>query len=467
MNRNLNIFANITKVDEAARMVYGRAVAEEPDHSGEIFDYEKSKPHFVQWSESFSKSTGGKSVGNVRAMHSNIAAGVLKELNFNDSEKAIDVAAHVVDDNEWRKVQAGVYTGFSIGGKYVGNKVDDPIHKGCKRYEARPSELSLVDAPCVPSATFSMVKSDGTTADGVFKKVLDNADIDMNSEIPFAKWASELAGKQKDTTVLKAVRDMHVLLSRPLEKGLWTVSALAQMLSDLFNMQSDVQSEAEYEGDNSEIPAMMRDAAQKLSETLIAMATEETQEAIAMATKSAPGGDLKKLADSLNTLAKAGARNSQKDLEMIQQIHDHASSLGADCGAEKLHNGGNLAKALGEVEKLNNDLSARRAFCENVTKALGLKEGDDVVAAITKLKIDSEALAAGVEALIKERDKLKLLPVPAKGAVKVVKSEDVGMVADPSNKAVPVTKSDGKVDEVSTLIKGIHAQGGRPAVQLQ
>lgn len=469
MNHNLNLFARLLKVDEEKRLVYGRAVAEEPDHANEVFDYEKSKPHFQAWSEGFSKSTDGKSVGNLRAMHGKTAAGKLNEITFVDAEKAIDVCAEVVDDNEWKKVLKGVYTGFSIGGKYVGSKIDDPVHKGCKRYEAKPTELSLVDAPCVPSATFSMVKADGTTADCSFNKALTNADIDMEGETPFAKWAQELAEKQKEPAVQKAVRDLHVLLNKPLEKGLWTVSSLARMLSDLFSLQSDVKWEADYEGDNSPLPQMMRDAAAKLSETLIAMATEETQEALNMASKSKPDGDLQKMADSLNTLSKAGARNSKKDLEMLQQIHDHAGKLGAACSsAEKSQNGDNLAKALVDVEKLNKEVAVHRAFGENVAKALGLKEGDDAVAAITKLKTDSEELAKGVEALIKERDKLKSLAAPAKGVVKVVgKADDAGSADDPSGKVAPVTKSDGKVDEVSTLIKGVHAQGGRPAVPLQ
>ena len=36
-------------------------------------------------------------------------------------------------------------------------------------------------------------------------------------------------------------------------------------------------------------------------------------------------------------LQKAGARHSKEDQKRVQQIHDHAAALGADCpGAEKM-----------------------------------------------------------------------------------------------------------------------------------
>lgn len=100
----MQIFARITKVDEATRSVSGIIANEALDRSGEVFDYESSKPHFDKWSTDIAKATDGKSVGNVRAMHGNVAAGKLTALNMDDAAKAITVDAKVVDDNEWAKV---------------------------------------------------------------------------------------------------------------------------------------------------------------------------------------------------------------------------------------------------------------------------------------------------------------------------------------------------------------------------
>src|SRR5882672_1974755 len=85
----------------------------------QIFDYETSKSHVQKWSSDFEKNTNGLSVGNVRAMHSQIAAGKLTTIAFDDAKKRISVTAKIVDDNEWKKIEAGVYTGFSIGGRYI------------------------------------------------------------------------------------------------------------------------------------------------------------------------------------------------------------------------------------------------------------------------------------------------------------------------------------------------------------
>lgn len=158
----MQIFFQLQKVDEKTGIVSGRAVEEVLDHAGEIFDYAKSKPHFEAWSANIAKATDGKSAGNVRAMHGKVSAGILKDIQFVDAEKAIDVTALINDPVEKAKLIAGNYTGFSIGGSYVA-KWEDPVHKGVMRYEAQPAEISIVDLPCVPTATFTAIKADGSS----------------------------------------------------------------------------------------------------------------------------------------------------------------------------------------------------------------------------------------------------------------------------------------------------------------
>lgn len=174
----MQLFAQLSKVDEAKRLVFGVAAAEVPDHSGEIMDYESSKPYFAKWSEEVAKDSGGKSLGNLRAMHGKVAAGKLTELNFNDAAKQVEVCAKVVDDGEWKKVLEGVYTGFSIGGNYVGaKKVEKIDNKDVSRYTASPNELSLVDRPCIPSAKFFEVqKADGSLAKVAFQEPTPDPD---------------------------------------------------------------------------------------------------------------------------------------------------------------------------------------------------------------------------------------------------------------------------------------------------
>lgn len=157
------VFVPLTKVDEEQRLVYGRITQEMLDKSGEVMDYETSKPYFEKWSADIEAASGGLSKGNVRVMHGLTAAGKLTELEFDDTDKAIDVCAKIVDDQEWAKIQEGVYTGFSVGGKYAKRwtAVNDNGEK-VKKFTADPNEVSIVDNPCVPNACFSMFKADGS-----------------------------------------------------------------------------------------------------------------------------------------------------------------------------------------------------------------------------------------------------------------------------------------------------------------
>ncbi len=162
MSDHLNLFIPLAKADAVRRIVTGYATAELPDRAGEICDYASTKPLYEQWSADFSKASGGKSFGNLRAMHGKVAAGKISAIAFNDEEKRIEIAAKIVDDEEWRKVEEGVYTGFSQGGAYV-KRWADPDNPDFIRYTAQPVEISLVDLPCLPEATFELVKADGAS----------------------------------------------------------------------------------------------------------------------------------------------------------------------------------------------------------------------------------------------------------------------------------------------------------------
>lgn len=154
---NMNIFIPMTKVDAERREVWGWGAIEEQDAANEIMDYSTSKKHFMDWSGNAEKRSGGKSKGNVRSMHQTQSAGKLIDFRPDDTLKGFYVGAKIVDDGEWKKVQEGVYTGFSIGGSYLRRWPDEKV-TGAIRYTAKPAELSLVDAPCIPGATFQMVK---------------------------------------------------------------------------------------------------------------------------------------------------------------------------------------------------------------------------------------------------------------------------------------------------------------------
>lgn len=156
------LFIPMTKYDAEKGIAYGVAASSSLDRSGEIFDYAGSKPHFEKWSAAAVAATAGKSFGNLRSMHGNVAAGKLEQITFNDDDELIEIAAKVVDVNEQKKCEEGVYTGFSMGGKYI-KKWADKENPKATRYIADPYEISLVDLPCIPDATFEYVKSAGAS----------------------------------------------------------------------------------------------------------------------------------------------------------------------------------------------------------------------------------------------------------------------------------------------------------------
>ncbi|EQD32402.1 phage associated protein, partial [mine drainage metagenome] len=146
------------------------------------------KPNFMRWSQELGKATDGKNIGNVRAMHGTVSAGITKQMDFDDASKQITVKAEITDPTEWSKVLKGNYTGLSIGGRYAEKWKDETLGK--TRYAADPSEYSLVDLPCNPDATFSVVKADGAQEMRKFEHTTEHEAL--------AKWADGLTTAEAD-----------------------------------------------------------------------------------------------------------------------------------------------------------------------------------------------------------------------------------------------------------------------------
>ena len=178
---SLNLFIPITKIDEAQRIVYGTLTQAVADKSGEIIDYPSTKAAYQKWSDDTHARSKGKSKGNLRAMHGNVAAGKFTDIVFDDANERIEGAAYVSDDNEWKKCLDGTYTGFSHGGAYA-KRWADPDQPHLKRYTPTLAEISLVDNPCVPTATFEFIKEDGST---------ELRKFNATHEVPMTKTSTE------------------------------------------------------------------------------------------------------------------------------------------------------------------------------------------------------------------------------------------------------------------------------------
>ena len=400
-------FAQIYKVNAETGEVHGRITEEAPDNAGEIMDYGSSKPLFESWSKAASDATGGLSKGNVRAMHGKVAAGKLTDISFLDEQKAIDVVAKIVDEGERQKCIEGVYTGFSIGGKYAKRWQDGDLW----RYTAQPSEVSLVDNPCLKSARFTLVKGDGTEEE------------------------RELVGKRDLKTPEKAevIADLKKYAGQEINDAATAMSALQSIYWLYANEAAEPENE---DGQLEDLKTVI--------DRLKAFIASEIMES---------HDDAMMMADGVtNFLAKVGARNSKGDADKIQTIHDHAAALGADCGGAAKSEVNEMNKE--DVEKL---LDERLGKVEEAHKAKMEKIEADHAAALAKKDEEVTALKADLD-LIKANT-----PKPGGPVLRVItKAEDMSGENDPASKVEPVKKADGTVDDAATALAMTKAAMANP-----
>lgn len=420
----MNLFIPITKVDEQRREVWGVAAEEAPDKSSEIMDYDLSKPRFQEWSKAISDATQGKSLGNVRAMHQPIAAGKIISMQFDDEARKVHIGTKIVDDVEWKKVTEGVYTGFSVGGRYGAQKFEN----GLLRYEAIPAEVSIVDNPCMHGATFTMVKADGMTEERSF------ADKDEEKD-------AEKADAPEGET--------------PAEE----------------KAEGDVEGDAKPEVDEKK----EGDISTEMSKLTIA-----PSDGMFLAIGPTPIASIyDQLQLHAEALGKAGARHSASDTKLIQAIHDSACSLGAGCAAmDKADAGGmrkdiddepewaawsagmdvqDIASALSFVSGLaarmtsgNADLAGKfSAAAQLITSALNDKVAEQAAAT------QSAAIDAAQDEALEEKVEAAPTETPAETQAEPAAEEDM-------NKAQMDAFKVALIDDVKALLKDFTATTAAP-----
>ena len=138
------------KQDDGTLLVYGKATDDAIDSDNQICDAGWLNKAMPEWF---------KSGGNIREQHSNIAAGVAKELDSKDDGHYI--SALVVDAQSVKKVETGVLKGFSIGIRAPRIVRDNKAANG-RIIDGQIVEVSLVDRPANPNAKLMLAKSDGT-----------------------------------------------------------------------------------------------------------------------------------------------------------------------------------------------------------------------------------------------------------------------------------------------------------------
>lgn len=203
----MKLYAEINKSeqqDDGTIKVWGYASTEAVDSDGETITAAAMKaalPDYMKF-------------GAVREMHGKSAAGTAIEARVEDDGRTL-FGAHIVDPVAVKKVQAGVYKGFSVGGKATQrDELNKSIITGLSLIE-----VSLVDRPANPEAVFTCYKADAADKDDEEEKPAadegegDDADesgkeADKEGGKEDAEKAAAVVAKAEDSTDLRKALDV-------------------------------------------------------------------------------------------------------------------------------------------------------------------------------------------------------------------------------------------------------------------
>ncbi|MEC4591620.1 HK97 family phage prohead protease [Nitrospirillum amazonense] len=334
----MKMFGAFTKVEEqqdGTLLVEGIASTEAVDSDGEVVKATAIKaalPDFLKYG-----------TGALREMHQPIAAGrVDTAAQADDGRTAI--SATVVDPVAIRKVKAGVYKGFSIGGKVTAR---DQVNKSTIT-GLRLTEISLVDRPANPEAVITLVKledgegDEAVASDDVAKSDAGGAEeeaADPAQPAPAQVWdcrGGAMGGCEAHSHARKAdaIACMEGQALKKRQAPLVEADAALKELDALTKGQGAATSQQQ-EGNVEGAATDQADAT----------APDQVEADVAMAA-------------AIDDLEKAGARHGKADAARVQKLHDTAVELGADCGMGKHEHGDDLAKVQGDLAKVEGLLKA-------------------------------------------------------------------------------------------------------------
>ncbi len=457
-----HFYAEICKVDDEQRMVYGYASTEALDVQGEIVTKQAMAAALQDYMQ----------FANIREMHQPSAVGVAKSVEMDD--KGTFISAHVVDDNAWSKVKAGVYKGFSIGGKAI-EKVDNVINA------LRLTEISLVDRPANPEALITLWKAEAVASDAApsaeeaavthLAQMLDQGAISAQRLVALAKADAETAGTADaplanttaaqvnvDPTADAAAQSADAQVGKSAGEEIWDAGQALQALGSIqyvLQKERDELAQGEEAEEGSEA-AKQVNALQTAVSALKEFIASEIQEDNATRTQDVA------LADGVTpqgagTVQKAGRRFSGVSMQKMQAMHDSLVELGVACSTAKTD------ASPADAEPINVQGADVAKLAEQT--ALALEKVALVQAHVQRLANENTQLQG-------ELTRLKAMPAPGKAllnAMAISKSMDLqddaqvasdGVLVKSEGDVRPVLDAHGQVNDAASLIKMLHAKGG-------
>lgn len=231
----VSAFVPIDKVDAERRMVWGYASTEALDSAGDriaLSALREALPDYMKFA-------------NIREMHQPSAVGRTVAAVVDDV--GLYIGGHIVDDAAWKKVQARVYNGFSVGGWETGR--DGEWITGLKL-----AEISLADRPSNPESVFDIWKIETGGGNAQMFNLKKYGGPENASEEDVTKFLDKLVSERDQAAADKRT---HLEKNLSLEKQLAEVKGTA---AEALELQAKVEKleKANQERDENEQKARMK-----------------------------------------------------------------------------------------------------------------------------------------------------------------------------------------------------------------
>lgn len=226
-------------------------------------------------------------------------------------------------DEIYGLIGAEIINATSIG--FMDGDAEQMKTGGIKFNTCELAEFSFVSIPANRGATVTERSATVTIDAAELAELRAKAEAPKKLADSFRTMAKALpdAAKGARSQLLKcadmAERENGAITTKELPKltakGLYSIGTLASVLSDLRWVQQEAEWEAEWEGDDSAVPAMLAEAMRQLGAALVAMTEEEVGELLAQlameedegeADKAAPAITVKDIVDALRGKAIPG-----------------------------------------------------------------------------------------------------------------------------------------------------------------
>ena len=418
---DLQVYFDISKMDEEQQIVEGYASRPGPDSQGEEIASGAWTPEVLAEYMKFP---------TLRAQHDKThVAGTV--LSLEPRKQGLYARAHVIDPIDWLKVKGKAYPGFSIRGKVA--KRDPKNKKKITEMESL-EEISLVDKPAQKESLIEVIKLD---------------DLKEVAPVGFKSGADVI------------------------EKSLWNLRDLTQVLASLKSVYDTSVAEEIYEQDeDSTLPDGLAQALNLIGTLVVDMTNEETGELLESVMPTQAQKDATKKANELlkaaglpeikdDTVTKAKVSKGVFNAALKDSVEEHKDAISAHKEAISSH-----ADLKDEADKLDEgeDHAPLMKKMQECSKAAFKGESAEKISKLSDMvkdlrgQVDARVVQKSQEATTAKEDKFQAVLA---GVLEIVKEQGEtiqkladGQVKPPKGAVMAIEKGKEVADATVTAKAG-------------